>query len=428
VKLWGTVAVAALGVLASTASTRAAEVPDGKAYKFQVAISSAEYGGHQFQIGDLNNKGQFNLNVVGAEKDTGDGGEVHYFWDGKAVVRVQPSSTKLSDGSSLISSSMWTPMGINDLGHVAYVADTDNSPHAIVIWDSNTKSYTMVANNQSVVDGGTLTSAGVALEGRMVADINNVDQVVWSEGLTPASGGDANDAVFMYDPTTKKITTVARAGTTLPGGKTVVNALFPNINDAGEVVFMANTTDNENYGVYQSAGGNITVICAPGTKVGDLTIEQAKLPRNSDGGHVVFRGETTSNGTAVPAADDTGFFIYSAGKITKIVAPGDALPGGKFVATEGNRRAMAVNKNGLVAFKATMEGDAAGIFLWQDGQFSPLITTGQKLEGSITVEGLVQGLGGQDGYHLGINDFGDVAFSAFGQDTHVGVLASAPRP
>lgn len=421
-KRWGSlaaVAVAAAGLLVP-------KVVLAQTYKFKVVTTSKEYGGHQFQIGDLNNKDQFSWNIVGPDKDSGGGGEVTYFWDGSTITRIQPSDTKLSDGAALISGNMWTPQSVNDAGKVAYVADTDKSPHAIVVWDSATKTYTMISNIDTVVEGGKLTSAGVALEGRMVADINNKDQVVWSEGLD--SGGDAHDAVFLFDPATKKITTVAHTGTALPGGKTILNALFPNIDEAGEVVFMANTADNENFGVYQWATGNITVIAAPGTTVDGVKVESFKLPRNArGGGYIVFRGETTASGAGAPVADNTGFFLYSGGKLTKIVAPGDSLPGGKFVATEGNRRAVGVNKNGLVVFKATMENDQTGIFLWQAGKITPLVTSGQTLESSSKIDSLVQGIGGMDGYHLAINDFGDVAFSAVIGGDHAAVLALAPR-
>jgi hypothetical protein len=414
------VSVAAVGLLAPKAVL-------AQTYKFKVVTTSKEYGGHQFQIGDLNNKDQFSFNIVGPDKDNGGGGEVTYFWDGSTITRIQPSDTKLSDGAALISSNMWTPQSVNDLGHVAYVADTDKSPHAIVVWDSAAKTYTMISNIDTVVEGGKLTSAGVSLEGRMLADINNKDQVVWSEGLDPGTG-DANDAVFFFDPATKKITTVARKGTALPGGKTILSALFPDIDDAGEIVFMANTADNENFGVYQWAGGNITVIAAPGTTVDGVKVESFKLPRISrtGGGFIVFRGELKASGSGTPQADDTGFFLSSGGKVTKIVAPGDALPAGKFVATEGNRRAIGVNKNGLVAFKATLENDRSGIFLWQAGKFTPLVTSGQTVESS-KIDSVVQGLGGQDGYHMAINDFGDVVFSGVSGDVHEAILALAPR-
>jgi hypothetical protein len=419
---WLTLAtVAVFSVVASGAAF-------AQQYTFKVVASTETHGGAQFQIGDLNNNGQFDFNIVGATKDNPGGGEAHYVYDGTNVVLVHPSSAKLPDGSTPTAGNMWTPMGINDQGHIVYVADTDGSPHAIVMYDIATKQYTIISKNDTVVEGGTLTSAGVSLEGRMVADINNKDQVVWSEGLTPADGSDATDAVFMYDPTTKKITTIARKGTALPGGKQVMQALFPNINELGEIVFMANTADDENYGVYQWANGNITAIATPGTKVGDVTLAQAKLPRNADG-YVVFRGELVSSGGAAPVADDTGYFLYTTatGQITKIVAPGDALPGGKFVATEGNRRAIGVNKNGQVVFKATMENEAQGIFLWKGGTITKLITSGETLESSFKVDGIVQGLGGQTGYHLAINDFGDVAFTAVSGDTHAAILATAPR-
>jgi hypothetical protein len=396
-------------------------------YKMKVVVSAKDgFNGGTYQVGDLNNKGQFSFNIVGSEKDSGGGGETTYLFDGSAVIRLQPQeSPKLPDGSTLTSASHWTPHGINDVA-VVWIADTDKSPHAVVRYDIASKAYTIIANDQTVVEGGKLTSGGVALEGRMVADVNNKDQVVWSEGLTPADGSDAADAVFMFDPATSKHTTIARKGTALPGGKTVAGALFPNINDNGDVVFMANTADNENYGIYQYSGGNISVICAPGTQVDGVTIAQAKLPRNSNVA-VVFRGETTSSGGAAPVADDTGFFMFRDGKLSKIAVPGDTLGSAKMVSTEGNRRAIAVNNSGLIAFKATLEGDASGIFLFQDGKVTPLLTSGQTVEAAGAVSSVVQGIGDNSGYHMGINDLGDVVFSGVVDGNNAFIMATAPR-
>lgn len=411
----------AFGLLASGAAY-------AQSYTFRTIITSKEYGGSLWQVGDLNNLGHFSFNIVGSEKDSGGGGETTYYYNGVEVYRVQPRDTpKLSDGSTLVSGSHWTPHGINNAGKMAFVADTDKSPHAIVVFNSTDRSYTLIANNQTVVEGGRLTSQGVSLEGRMLADINDRDQVVWSEGLILTGEEDAHDAVFLFDPAENKITTIARKGTALPGGKTVLNALFPNINENGEIVFMANTTDDANFGVYQWANGNITAIATPGTQVDGVTIAQAKLPRNSVG-HIVFRGETVSSGGAVPVREDTGFFIHTGGRLRKIVVPGDSLPGGKrFVETEGNRRAIGVNNNGLVVFKAIMENEETGLYLWRDGQLTPLLTSGQSIEVAGRVDSLVQGIADFTGYHLGINDHGDVCFSGLFDGESAFVIAMAPR-
>lgn len=398
-------------------------------YKFNVVISSAEWGGGTYQAGSLNDNRQFVFNIVGSERDSGGGGETTYVWDGTQAIRIQPASTKLPDGSSLVSASHWSPHSINNAGKVAFVADTDNSPHAIVVFNIADRSYTIIAKNTTVVEGGTLTSAGVALEGRMVADINNSDQVAWSEGLIPAGSDEANDAVFLFDPAENKITTIARKGTALPGGKTVLNALFPTIADNGAIAFMANTEDDDNYGIYQWQGGNITAILTPGTTVDGVTVAQAKLPNISNAG-IVFRGETFSSGGAAPVADDTGYFVYSGGTLRKIIAPGDKLPDGKtYVATEANagRRSANINNNGLVVFKAVMEDEASGIYFWRDGQITPLLTSGQSVEAAGTVESVAQGFGGSNNYHIGINDHGDVIFTGVIDGNNVFVLAEAPR-
>src|SRR5262249_22484764 len=147
----------------------------------------------------------------------------------------------------------WTPHGLNNLGHEALVIDTDqsDSQHAVVMYDLATQAFTIISTQQTPPPGGGAFGAGgVIVEGRMVADINNNDQVVWSQAASSADGND-NDGVFLYDPATKQITAVARNGMKLPNGKTILNAVYPDINDKGQVVFMANTTDSDDVGIYQ---------------------------------------------------------------------------------------------------------------------------------------------------------------------------------
>jgi hypothetical protein len=440
VKRWGinplhvypaVVVLAALGMVAL--KTVSAAVPG---YTFQKIVCETDtdptgtvYGDGDggrgwFQINDLNNKGQFAFNAWGA------GSERLYFWDGTKVLVIIPTDKQVG-GAPITQGNMWTPSGINEAGKVSIVADTpDVSPHSVVVWDSSTLTYTLIANKDSpLAGGGTRTGTGVVLQGRMVTDINNKDEVVWSEGVTPEGSDEANDAVFLYDPVTKEIKTVARKGTSLPDGKTVLNALYPTLNDKTQVVFMASTEDNEDYGVYQWESGNITAIATPGTKVGDITIASAKLPRISDASHVVFVGELVSSGGAVPVTADTGVFLSSGGTITKVVAPGDTMPGGdKWVGLENQRRTIGVNSSGTVVFKGHLEGDKGGLFMWKAGQTSSLILSGETIADAGTVESLNRDQGDMSGYMIAINDPGDVAFSAFVSGQECFFLAKAPPP
>ena len=103
----------------------------------------------------------------------------------------------------------------------------------------------MISNNTTVVEGGTLTSAGVSLQGRMVADLNNKDQVaalIWI--------GDTDGGVLTYNIADGAMNVVARTGQDLPGigkitamglsrGDTPVTSWNLGFNDNGELLFAA---------------------------------------------------------------------------------------------------------------------------------------------------------------------------------------------
>jgi hypothetical protein len=76
-----------------------------------------------------------------------------------------------------------------------------------------------------------------------------------------------------------------------------------------------------------------------------------------------------------------------------------------------------------------MENDQTGVFLWQAGTFTPIAITDQPIGSSGKLGSVVQGIGDpvQDGYHLSINDFGDVVFSGIVDGNHSAILATATR-
>src|SRR5207249_1669280 len=144
-------AVVALGVLAPTA-TRAAEVKD---YKFSAPVcAKGPYDGFTlFQGGDLNNKGQFTFNMV---YSGGDGGERIHAWDGTKVVQISGNDKALPDGATWNTGNVWTPHGINDLGHVVFTGDvTDGTgPHYVLEYDLATGAYTILARPTDPAPGG----------------------------------------------------------------------------------------------------------------------------------------------------------------------------------------------------------------------------------------------------------------------------------
>jgi hypothetical protein len=435
VKLWGTVAVAALGVLASTA-VQAADVPG---YKFTAPVQAkgANEGNSLVQGGDINIKRQFSYNWVMAS-----GGERLFAWDGSKVVMITDESLSVPDGATFNTGNMWSPHGINDNGVVSFTGDMDNSPAGdgvqryILTFDLNTKQYTIVARPGDEAPGGGVFANGSAASasGRMHTDINNKGQVVFCMGV-PASDGTDHSAVFLFDPAaTPKLKVIAREGMKTADDKVVNHAWWPDLNENGEVTFGLEVQGDERYGVYLAKEGVISPILAPGTRVGDVRIDQAGFARNNNAGDIVFVGavgegkERLGEGTR----DNTGVFIYTAADKTvkKIVVEGEDLPGGgNWTGVEPRRRPVGINDKGQVLIVGLRDDDTGGLYLWDaTNGLRNLVLTGDNLPGVGTVTGLGRDGSGFDGYNIGINNNGDVMFPAQIDGIGSYVVGEAPAP
>jgi hypothetical protein len=426
--------VAALALLAPTVG-RAAEVPVS-AYKFSAPICAKDAleGANLFQVGDLNNKGQFTVNMAT------NGEERIYLWDGTKVVPLSDTSINTPDGRPFSVGNVWSPHGINDAGVVAWVADVDGGDHIVLTYDAASGKYALIAKpGQPAPGGGEFLNGGTkhGPSHRQAADINNKGQVVWNQPVAGADG-EPHNAIFMFDPATQQPTAIMRPGTTAPGGGAFDQAWVPQINEKSQVAFIASKEGSEQYGLYLWDAGTITPIAAPGDKIGEDVVDQAGYPRLAENGDIVFvthfgEGHTAfSEGTT----DETNVVLYTAAdkKLQTLLKPGDALPDGKkFHGVELNRRPVALNSQGQVVVMAIREEDSrGGMYLWQSGNLQLLTGYGETIPGVGKVTGMGKSTedatgGTWDGYHTAINENGDIAFSAQVDGIPCFVLATAPK-
>jgi hypothetical protein len=189
----------------------------------------------------------------------------------------------------------------------------------------------------SVNDGGDVAFQGHVAGEEVSAGPNFPPQAA----LISALG-----SVYVKDGATGHITSIAHAGDPAPGGGTLRQALFPQINNRGDVLF-----------------------------TGDLT----------------------------PAPDANkvlGVFLYSHGVIMAIARPGDTMPGGGHLVTAsvggGNTH---MNNQDDVVFNGVLDTDVnhdgtldTGLFEWSHGKLSLVARTGTVLPGVGTVQDLVMGV------------------------------------
>jgi hypothetical protein len=434
VKRWETIAavsVATLGLLAPAVVR--ADVPG---YTYKVVVNDGYQGGTFYQVGNLNNKDQFTFNIVDA-----DGVERIYAWDGGTVLKISDPTYKVEDGANFVTGNVWTPHGINDNGKVAFIGDVENGAgtHYMLWVDlADRKFHTITRPGDATPIGGTFADGGVAANGRMLADINNKDLIVFNQGVV-GDDGNSNGAIWLYDIPTQKLTNLVHKGSVVTNDSPINQAWWPDINDNGQVTFAASVDGRDQFGLYEADGkGSITAIVKPGTKVEgvDHLVDQANWARINNNGDIVFMGEV-GEGSAGPAegiTENTGVFVYTAAdkKITKIIVPGDTLPGGgKWVGVEAARRPVGINDKGQVALVGIRDDEGGVLMLWdKENGLRELARSGSKLPGSNQVATAVgRGTnGGWVAYNIAINDFGDVAFPVQ-LDNNSGsfALALAPR-
>jgi hypothetical protein len=185
-------------------------------------------------------------------------------------------------------------------------------------------------------DAGETYSCGAWVNGR--GDVAFVGHVAGEEaqvpGFPPQSAFIATlGSLYVKSGATGQITSIAHAGDLAPGGGVFRQALFPGINDRGDVVFTGDLTPapgaNQALGVFLYSGGNLSAIARPGDLMpgGGHFVTASVINGQThinNRGDVVFNAalDTTHNG--IP---DTGLFEWSHGRLSLIARSGTVLPG-----------------------------------------------------------------------------------------------------
>jgi hypothetical protein len=258
---------------------------------------------------------------------------------------------------------------------------------------------------------GTLTDSG---QGTFVADLGDANGV--------ALGG--TEGLFALDGS--QIQPIALGGQAAPGGGTFFFPFSPvdmNAEGDGAVAFDLNpgpAGTGTPAGIYSYTGPTHTlsplvvptVTPAPGGGTFQGSPSRAAVNNN---GEIAFAGFIPTTVSADPVLQGSGVFVRSnQGVITKIAAPGDAVPGG----TLHYAWNPAINNSGDVAYEASLTG-----VLQTNGVYLVNATTGQLSVIARTGDQIPQSAGGGVfdnvwGPHL--NDRGDLVFTGAVQGTTVG--------
>ncbi len=247
--------------------------------------------------------------------------------------------------------------------------------------------------------GGTFEHFGVESL-PVVAPANAKGQVAFFATLLR---GTASEAFFLASPT--RTVRVVAEGDPAPGGGTFSGFgrhPIPALNERGDVAFAAAVTGGRTVeGIFlRSARGLRSVVvagsAAPGLASG--TIAAVDAPALNDRGDVAFLASVRRGREIMEAV-----YTVLGGRLTKVVAQGDAAPAGGTFAGFGP---PVINKRGRVAFAAVVEGRTVpgGVFV-ADGAMIRMVAGA----GSETPLG---GIFAKFSERVGLNDGGAVAFTA----------------
>lgn len=304
-------------------------------------------------------------------------------------------------------STSFSSPSLNASGQAAFQANLESTANSTGIFVGSGGNLTqIVRQGQSPPD-----EDGTFFSFREPA-INDAGQTAFTSilsGTTRASG--------VFRGSGGELTQIARTGQSAPDGQGTYSSFFThNLNNAGQVAFLATLTGVQNRGVFVGSGGLLNQVARTGQNApnGDGTFRSFLSLSLNDASQTTFVG--TLNGTT----HDTGLFLGEAdGAIHTIAREGQTAPGGDGQFGDIITAAASLNNNGQAAFTGTITAtndgtDDEGIFVGDGIELVQVARQGQMLEGG-TIFDLAAlnnagGLGG--GSRRGLNDLGQVAFTA----------------
>ncbi|MEA2839380.1 MAG: hypothetical protein QOF41_710, partial [Methylobacteriaceae bacterium] len=257
----------------------------------------------------------------------------------------------------------------------------------------------VVAAGQPAPGGGAFDRFDVAAQ-PVAAPINGNGRIAFYASVVRAN---AREGIFLS--TGSRIVKVAALGDAVPGGGTLSEFAkhpLPALNDAGKVAFGAAIAGaRASEGLFLAADGSLKAIALSGTDAPGIisgTFAEFDLPALNNLDDVVFLASVRRGREVVPV-----LYLWSQGKLRKLVAAGDLAPGGGTFTQFG---VPAINNNGVVAFPAIVEHGTVlgGLFLAGTVSLRLLVGAGETGPGGAMLTRFSE--------RISLSDSDNVAFGA----------------
>jgi hypothetical protein len=256
--------------------------------------------------------------------------------------------------------------------------------------------------------------------------INNNNEIAFSASVMN-SANQAKPGVFLLDRD-RRLQPVALPDQALPDGGQIDFACVSSLNDAGIVAFEARWKGESRARAYLWDRGNISPAVPSGATVpgrGQLIDIWRTFLNNAN------RNVLVAARTELPPGQATGVYLIADGKLVPVAVPGQEMPGGGVLeGLQGDDFAFAgdtaidfnhggvspANDRGQHAFLAVFEDSGEAAYLVAaNGKVSLILKSGMVTERGVVKsvgETHQAGLGGVVSHGIGLNNKGQVAFTA----------------
>jgi hypothetical protein len=251
---------------------------------------------------------------------------------------------------------------------------------------------------------GDIAPDGSRFLGVRWVSINNVSQVGFA-AFTPTQSG-----IYLSD--SGLISLAVDANSPLPDGSGTFGTLSLNaLNDHHQIAFLAQSFPVPN-GIYLLSEEQFATVARDGASApggGEYSLgfpDPAFGPSLNNNGDVAFAADLSTGGRAI--------FLWSVGIVTRIIGPGDSVPGGgTFVSADSPR----LNSGGQLAFFGRTDDGRFGAFLFSGGAITKIAASGDPAPRNLSFTFVNSPV---------INDAGEVAFGADLSDGTVSTFAGVP--
>jgi hypothetical protein len=197
--------------------------------------------------------------------------------------------------------------------------------------------------------------------------INSSNQVAFQAFLSDGTNG-----VFLWSNGT--VAKIIASGDIMPDGVPFGFPTAPAINDSGQVVFSGVSNSIADSGVFSWFQGQLSLLIPVLTTLPNGTLLNSAISASiNNAGQIAFSADTIPN-----AAFNNATFLFSNGRISTIVAPGEIAPDGGIFRQDFQVGAV-INQSGQVLTIAAEVRHDSALYLFSGNQLSRVIGQGDTI-------------------------------------------------